>query len=376
MMKIIHFISGIDKSGGGTTAYMKLLAEELNKYSIDQKIATGISDSPVEIVGVQIHFFDLKNLNPLHLKRVAKLKNEFSRYLKNQKPDIVHINGVWLYQNYIFQKEAQKLNIKVVLSPHGMLEPYIINRNKLKKKIALFLFQDKAILNSDFLHVTAKSELENIKKIGYKNKNYTIIPNGIEIKNRNPKEYAGEKEYKHFLFLSRVHPKKGIDILIDTVASLRDSKIKITIAGNGEKIYINQLIKYTIEKNVSDIFNFVGPVYGEEKWSLFKSADVFILPTHSENFGIVVAESLLVGVPVITTKGTPWEELNINKCGWWVDLTVNSLKKTIREAINLPDTELKAMGLRGRKLIKNKYNISNVATAMKSFYESILKKEI
>lgn len=375
-MKIIHFISGIDKSGGGTTAYMKLLAEELNNHNIKQSIATGISNNPVKIADVNVNFFDLKKLTPLHIKRVSNLKNEFSKYLKNEKPDIVHINGVWLYQNYIFQKEAQKLNIKVVLSPHGMLEPYIVNRNKLKKKIALFMFQNKAILDADFIHVTAKSELENIKKIGYKNKKYTIIPNGIEINNIEAKEYNDNKQFKHLLFLSRIHPKKGINLLIDAVATFKNPRIKITIAGNGEKKYINQLKKYTKEQSVSDIFDFIGPVYGEEKWSLFKRADVFILPTHSENFGIVVAESLLVGVPVITTRGTPWEELNIHKSGWWIELTVNNLKQTINEAINLPNEDLKAMGLRGRNLIKNKYNISNVATSMVNFYESILKKEI
>jgi glycosyltransferase involved in cell wall biosynthesis len=326
-MKIVHFIAGIDKSGGGTTAYMKLLAEELTNFNIDQKIITGNSLDPVEIVGVEVVFFDLKGLSPFQIKRVKKVRNQFSSYLKVQRPDIVHINGIWLYQNYIFQKEAQKLGIKVILAPHGMMEPYIINRNPLKKKLALFLYQHKALQEVDYFHATAQSERSNIRALGYK-KPSIIIANGIVIEDVIAKEVFNSGGFKELLFLSRVHPKKGIDLLIQAVSELNVKNLKITIAGDGDKKYINELISLAKNKGVDEIFHFVGPLYGAEKWNMFRSMDVFVLPTHSENFGIVVAESLLVGVPVITTQGTPWEELNRNRCGWWIDLSVENLKET------------------------------------------------
>lgn len=371
-MKIVHFISAIDKSGGGTTAYMKLLAEELNKFDIVQSLFTGFSKQPVEIEGVSIHFFEFRGITPFQLGRVQKISKKFSEFLDREEPDIVHINGIWLYQNYLFQREAQKLGIKVVLSPHGMLEPYIMNRNSLKKKIALALFQNKAIQNANYLHATAQSELDNIEKLGYR-KQSIIIPNGIKVDNIELKsDFDSSNRKRNFLFLSRVHPKKGIDLLIEAVAQLEDKgNINITIAGNGEKDYVDELKVLSERYKVASIFNFVGPVYGEAKWDLFRNADVFILPTHSENFGIVVAESLLVGVPVITTYGTPWKELNTQNCGWWINLSVDNLTETLQEVNNTSDQNLKDMGLNGRKLIVENYSIAAVANSMMEFYNSI-----
>lgn len=371
-MRIIHFISAIDKSGGGITTYIKLLAEELTKLNVNQRIFTGHSKNPVEIEGVGVDFFNLKNLAPYQLKRVIQLRKVISNYLINQKPDIVHINGIWLYQNYVFQKEAQKLGIKVILSPHGMMEPYIMNSNPIKKKIALLLYQNSALKKVDYFHSTAQSELNNIRNYGYM-KPCVVISNGIKIDNINTKEKFNLGNCRHLLFLSRVHPKKGINLLIEAVSELNYKNIKITIAGNGDLKYVTKLIELTKSKGVESIFNFVGPLYENEKEKMFLTADVFILPTHSENFGIVVAESLLFGIPVVTTQGTPWEELNIKKCGWWIELTVEKLKETLVDVLNTSSEELKVMGLRGRDLIRTNYDIKSVAISMKQFYLSIYK---
>src|SRR6187551_909382 len=112
-MMVIHFIAGIDKTEGGTTEYMRLLSTELRKHT-DLIVATGISNNPIEIAGVKIKFF---NTNIL---RWFAMLNEFHLFLNSEKPDIVHINGIWSPQNWGFQKKAQALGIKVVVSPHGM----------------------------------------------------------------------------------------------------------------------------------------------------------------------------------------------------------------------------------------------------------------
>ena len=121
-MKVVHYIASIDKSAGGTTEYMRLLSKALNKDT-SFIIATGISAQPINIDGVSIKFFDGNML------RWFSLLKEFLVFLKNKKPDVVHINGIWSPQNWGFQKAAQELKIKVVLSPHGMLESWIIQHN-------------------------------------------------------------------------------------------------------------------------------------------------------------------------------------------------------------------------------------------------------
>jgi glycosyltransferase involved in cell wall biosynthesis len=374
-MKVIHFIASIDKTGGGTTAYMKLIAEELAKYNINQIIVSGHSDNPVEIDGVKLELFESMGLTPFHKTRVKILFRAYTAILELEKPDIVHVNGLWNYENSLFQKSAQLLNIKVILTPHGMLEPYILKRNTLKKKLALFLYQKQSLKNADAIHATAVSELDQIQKLGYYNPS-VIIPNGIDTSVIPQKKWEINKEIKtkNLLFLSRVHPKKGIDVLIKAVSKLEDKNLMITIAGNGEKDYINELKRQAKDYNVIEKFNFVGPLYGKEKWELYSKSDLFILPTHSENFGIVIAEALHIGLPVITTTGTPWKELQTNSCGWWIDLSVLNLVDTLKEVISLDNEALQEMGKNGMELIQKKYTIQTVTKAMFNFYNSCIIK--
>lgn len=372
-MKVIHFIASIDKTGGGTTAYMKLLAEELAQHKISQIVISGKSENPVDICGVEVQLFKSTGLTPFHVSRKKEIYNSYISLLKLEKPDIVHINGLWNYENTLFQKAAQILNIKVILSPHGMLEPYILKRNPLKKKIALFLYQGKSLQKADAIHATAVSELEQIKSLGYQNPS-VIIPNGIDtrvIPQKNGK-LNQESGTRNLLFLSRVHPKKGIDVLIKAVSQLKDKKLRITIAGNGEEDYINELKQLTKSLRVTEQFHFVGPVYGKEKWELYANSDVFVLPTHSENFGIVVVEALHIGLPVLTTQGTPWEELNIHRCGWWIELSVINLVSALEEIIKTNVETLQFMGENGKKLVEQKYTIESVAKTMRNFYNTCI----
>ena len=120
-------------------------------------------------------------------------------------------------------------------------------------------------------------------------------------------------------------------------------------------------------------FEFVGPKYGDELQREYATADLFVLPTHSENFGSVVIEALAHGLPVITTKGAPWVEIETNRCGWWIDIGVEPLAKTLRTALSLGDKERCEMGQRGRRFVEAKYTWAAVVKAMEQAYESVVK---
>jgi glycosyltransferase involved in cell wall biosynthesis len=214
-------------------------------------------------------------------------------------------------------------------------------------------------------------EKRNLLLLGFNDK-IAVIPNGIEMKNISVK--SGWKKTKTVLYLSRIHPKKGIELLIDAAAQIKDILVdyRIIIAGEGDMHYIQLLKNRVQEQNMVPVFDFVGSVYGEKKWTLFHNADIFILPTYSENFGIVIAEALASGTPVITTKGTPWEELNTHHCGWWIDNNIDTIAKTLKEAIALSEEEYRQMGIRGRTLITNNYSMEIVAQKMIQLYEHIL----
>lgn len=360
-MKIIHFIPSIDRTAGGTTSYMQLLAKELGKLC-ELYIVTAPSANPVEMENAQI------KLIPCNWKQKKAMKSAWSKLLQEINPDIVHVNCCWLPQCTWAQLWAQKAGYKVVLSPHGMLEPWIMARHYWTRKFpALLLYQKEAIRKADCLHATAESERKNLLKLGYNNR-IEIIANGIDVENIEIK-----KEWKHkkqILFLSRIHVKKGIDFLLEAVAELKKELTGyiVHIAGEGEANYINLLKEKAKLLGIESIVDFCGGVYGEKKWQLFRDADVFILPTYSENFGIAIAEALASGTPVITTNGTPWEELNICHCGWYTEIGTIAMVQAIHQFLQTSEEDLEAMGKRGRKLIEQKYSTIIMATKMKELY--------
>jgi glycosyltransferase involved in cell wall biosynthesis len=174
--------------------------------------------------------------------------------------------------------------------------------------------------------------------------------------------------------LSRIHPKKGIELLIDAIVQIKDilDGYKIVIAGEGDDGYIQSLKNRIQKHNVEIFFDFTGGIYGDKKWKLFQQSDIFILPTYSENFGIVIAEALASGTPAIVSKGAPWQELNTHRCGWWIDNDVETITKTLKEAISLSEEEYQQMGIRGRELMENNYSIEVITQKMMHLYQWVL----
>lgn len=363
-MKIIHFIPSIDRTAGGTTAYIQLLAKELGKLC-ELYIITNLSENPVKIENAQVKFI------PCKWNEKMKMKSAWNKLLHEIKPDVVHINCCWLPQCAWAQSWAQKAGYKVILTPHGMLEPWIMARHYWTRKLpALLLYQKKAIKEANCLHATSESEKDNLLRLGYNDK-IKIIANGIDIENINLK--TNWKRKKQILYLSRIHVKKGIEFLLEAVAELQKelNEYVVHIAGEGEEYYINRLKEKTKQLGIESIIDFCGGVYGEKKWQLFRDADVFILPTYSENFGIAIAEALACGTPVITTDGTPWEEINALHCGWYTKIGTEATIKALRQFIQATEEELKKMGIQGRKLIEEKYSAPIMAIKMKNLYTQL-----
>lgn len=367
-MKVIHYIPSIDRTSGGVGSYMQLLAKELGKLC-DLYIVSSVSDNPLPIENAKVITI------PYKISEFHKLKKEWNSLLIDIKPDIVHVNCCWMPQSAFTQKWAKKLGYKVILSPHGMLEPWIISRHYWTKKVpALLLYQKAAVVNANCIHATAESEKDNLLKLGYNSK-VEVVANGIDVDSIVMKD--NWKRKKNILFLSRVHVKKGIEFLLEAVAMIKDKieEYTINIAGEGDSEYILSLKNKAKELGISNIVNFCGGVYGEKKWKLFREADVFVLPTYSENFGIVVGEALACGTPVITTKGTPWGELKTEHCGWWTEIGAEATKEALLSFLTLSEDELKEMGNNGRKLIVNKYSTKKIAIDMYNLYKKIIHNE-
>ena len=365
MIKVIHYIPSIDRASGGVGSYIQLLSKALGKL-VELHVVTHHSDHELTLENCQLHYID-KYVHYFTMKR------QWIELLEQIDPDVVHINCCWQPESAILQRWARNRGFKTVYSPHGMLEPWIMQRHYLTRKVpALLLYQKDAIKHSDILHATADSERQNLISLGYNTK-VAVIPNGIDLSQIQMKD--SWKKTKTLLFLSRIHVKKGIELLVNAVEALKTEMqdYQVLIAGEGDDRYVEELKKQVKDKQIDHIIKFVGGVYGDEKWSLYRQADVFILPTYSENFGIVVAEALACGTPVITTKGTPWPDLISCHCGWWIDCSQNAITSALKSAINESDSSLEIIGKSGRRLVEERYSIEAVANQMESLYKSVLK---
>lgn len=364
-MKILHYIPSIDRTSGGIGAYMQLLTVELGKL-VELHVVTHLEDNLLNLENCTVHFIN-KNNNPFSNKG----KREFLQLLHDIKPDVFHVNCCWLPMSARAAMWAKRERYKVVYTPHGMLEPWIMRRHYWTKKLpATLLFQRCGIRVSDMLHATAESERDNLLRLGWNN-NISVIPNCVQVEKIQMK--SSWTRNKNILFLSRVHVKKGINFLIEAVARLKDELqgYTVNIAGEGEETYVYELTALAEKLGVSDLIHFVGGVYGDRKWELFRQADVFVLPTHSENFGIVVTEALASGTPVITTKGTPWAELNKYHCGWWTEIGTDGTVSALREFLSLTDSELENMGRNGRRLVEENYSTVKMAADMVELYRNL-----
>ncbi len=407
-MKIVHYIPSIDRSWGGTSTFMQVLAKPLGKRA-ELHIVTHVSENPLVMENCEVHYIpryrpfsasweravrevldgcnpDVVHINCCFSENPLVMENCEVHYIPRYRPfsasweravrevldgcnpDVVHINCCWTPDCAMVQKLAQRYGYKVVLSPHGMLEPWIIHRHYYTRKLpALWLYQKEAVRKADCLHATAESERDNLLKLGY-NAHVEVVGLGIDAESIVLKK--SWKRTKQVLFLSRVHVKKGIHYLVEAVGVLREQLqgYKILVAGEGEPAYVDSLRQMIADRGLQDMIQLIGGVYGDEKWELFRSADFFVLPTHSENFGLAIAEALASGTPVITTVGTPWSDLNSSQAGEWIEIGTQPLVEALKRFLALPEEELERMGRNGRKLIETKYSAEVMAEKMMDVY--------
>ena len=287
-------------------------------------------------------------------------------------PDLIHDNGLWLVHNEHLSRVAKKHHIPRVVSIRGMLQPWALNHKKWKKRAAWYLYQKASLMQADIHVTTSEAEAATVGAFGL-GVPIHFVPNGIDlpgkvlnISNNEGVDIPGRKNIA--LFLGRIHPVKGLSMLIEAWHRVRPTGWILQIAGPdeaGHKAELELLIKkFELNKFIS----FIGPVSKDDKASIYSSANVFILPTHTENFGMVVGEALAHRLPVLTTKGAPWSAIVDYDCGWWVDVSVDAIADGLRQVVELEQVTLQRMGSMGHEFIKNKFSWDTVAEQLISIY--------
>lgn len=360
-MKIIHVVGTLDESAGGPSRSVSHSCQQLAKMGISIDLVARPSKNPVDIN--ESHFLKVHYLSKLQLIN-------FGISLSNEDVKIVHLQHVWDPYIHIMARICRLKGIPYIITPRGMLEPWIMEQNPWKKRLGMFFYQRNDLNKAKLIHATCSMEKTNIQKLGIKN-TIKIISNGIEISKFSPIRPTKVINPRKILFLSRIHKKKGIEFLINAWSKI-DGKLKqnwvIEIVGNGDPDYIALLKQIIIENELESEITILPPIFSNNKLRAFRESSIFVLPSYSENFGIVVAEALASFTPVITTTGTPWEELKTHNSGWWIEIGTNPLLESLEKAITLSDEEILKMGENGRKLVEKNYSIEFVANQLSKMY--------
>ncbi|MBX3329769.1 MAG: glycosyltransferase [Nitrospira sp.] len=307
------------------------------------------------------------------LKTGLPLRAELLQVLRGSSSAVLHSNGLWTAVNHWVTHQARRWQVPLIVQPHGMLEPWALAYRGWKKRLALSLYQRRDLESASLFIATAEQEAESIRRFGLRQP-IAVIPNGVELAVGGGEEILTHRNTaRTALFLSRVHPKKGLLNLVNAWGELRPRNWRLVIAGPDEDGHLAQVMSSARQQGITECVEYVGEVEGQRKAALYRDADLFVLPTFSENFGVVVAEALAYGLPVITTRGAPWTDLERFGCGWWIDTGVGPLVETLREAMSLPEDERKAMGERGRRYVQ-RYDWNVIARQTAEVYRWVLAR--
>jgi glycosyltransferase involved in cell wall biosynthesis len=299
--------------------------------------------------------------------------------LKNT--DILHLHGPWLDGNRQIANLARRRGIPYLLSTHGMLDDWSMTQRSFKKRAYMSMFGQQILDRAAMVHCTAAAELTQASK-WFTNPRTVILPYLV---NLSPFEQlpgpdpalqilpAAARDKPRLLFLSRLHEQKGVDILIRAAGLLRDASVPFValLVGSGDPIYEASLHALVEELKLQDRVLFLGLLTGIQKISLYCAADIFVLPTRHENFGLVLTEAMACGLPVVTTKGTDiWNE--IQSAGAVIaDSTPESFAEQIQKLLNDP-TDRTARGATGREWVFANLAVEPLSQKYESLYRSLI----
>lgn len=353
----------MDLSSGGPTQSLANLCLSLQAIGTHAPIATLGEQPPVGLPpNLELHAFPTRP--PHFLGRSPALE----RFLIDTPSDLIHAHGIWLWSTRHARRAAAERQVPFVISPRGSLEPWCLNDKRHKKQLAWGLWERTNFHSAALLHATSIMEADTLRNLGLIQP-IALVPNGLEFP---PPCHGNKGTRRRAIFLSRFHQKKGVDYLLRAWAEAQPlhPDWDLCLAGpdeGGTRAAMEQLAR---DLGVTESVTFSGPVYGLDKWSALAASDLFILPSHSENFGNVVVEALSQGVPVLTTRGTPWIELEHQQAGWCVPL--GDLAAALTRALALPRSELETMGARGSYWARTHFHASVTGVLMQQAYQWLL----
>lgn len=308
----------------------------------------------------------------LRLTWAPQLRSRLSHYCHEQNVDLIHCNGVWLAGTRITRQVARNLGIPYLVSPHGHLQPWAMGNKPWKKKLAWRMYGKRCVNDAALIHAASELERDGACNLGI-NRPTATIPNIVQYPDHWPEPASDSDTRRTCLYLSRIHPSKGLLDLVAAWKNVRPPGWRVLIAGPDEGGHLSQVESAVACAGLQSDFQFIGAVPYAERWRWYRRADLYVLPTYSENFGIGVAEALGAGTPAITTHAAPWRMLERANCGWWIAPGPEALMQALKQACTCSDVERKAMGERGQSQVQERFAPPMVSRSMLDVYIWILR---
>lgn len=307
----------------------------------------------------------------------------FNMWRDIKSSDVVLIQPVFAPYAAIALMYAKLFKKPVLISPRGNLMKWCLQEGSRFKKAWLRIFIEPFV---DYIHWHATSQQEErmIKSI-YKNASVYRIPNGINAEEYDSSNALTPRDYiKKFsksdticgniiVSMGRLHKVKGFDILVDAFNRIRENlpDAVLLIAGEdaGER---GNLLRKIQRLNLENRIFLVGQISGQDKVDFISNADIFVLPSHNESFGIVYLEALAAGTPIIASRNTPWKEIENHNCGYWIENTPEEVSKAIEAMLN---ADYKEMGNRGKEYSHNEFEWGNIAGKFAEIFDLLVSKK-
>jgi glycosyltransferase involved in cell wall biosynthesis len=385
-MRVLHVIPTVAPRYGGTTTAIVGMVAALNRRSdVTAEVVATDADGPGRysaenwpVANSRIHLFPSVDAGKRSLR-----SPELNAWLMEHAGefDVCHIHTVWNDPVFMARKAATLRRRPIVLSPHGMLSDYTWSRNRLLKGVYWLLRERGNLAAAASVHCTSEGEAAEVRRYRSRTGSVDVIPIGIEtaaldtpIDREVLRRMCGERTGVRpiVLFLSRLHPKKGLtDFLLPAFARLTTPAFLAIVGGpDGNAVGYEQEVRRTVERlGLADRVAHLGPVPPEKRWAMFDGADLFVLPSRQENFGLVVTEAMARGCAAVISKQTfACEHLLAAGAGRVIPLGVESVAKAIDEM--LTDTALRRdMGRQGRKYARDCLSWDRVAAQFVAIYQ-------
>jgi glycosyltransferase involved in cell wall biosynthesis len=286
-----------------------------------------------------------------------------------RRADVVHLNAVFYPSSWLLLPVALALGKPVVWTTHGELDPDALVYSAGRKQKVLGLirrFSSKIVF-----HTTCAAETAYVRAQFGPDTQVFEVPYFTELPAQLPRT-----DTRTLLYVGRIHPKKAIENLIDAVAQsgvFKQENWRLVIVGNAENEYGQALRAQADRLGLAEKVVFAGHKKEREKYQLMADAHAMVMPSHTENFGIVVTEALSQGTPVIASKGTPWEVLETSGAGYWSENTPEALRASVERLLTLPEAAYAALRQRARALVETEFDIGPNIHRWTEFYQSLMR---